>query len=59
MKKTFVFFRLASLPANLPKIDFEAYKKQLPNPTAIAALEKGVMQSQRLIIRKLHMIMGL
>ncbi len=44
MKKTFVFFRLASLPANLPKIDFEAYKKQLPNPTAIAALEKGVMQ---------------
>ena len=34
--------RLASLPDSLPKIDFEAYKKQLPNPAALAALEKGV-----------------
>ena len=38
-----LFLRLASLPENLPKIDFEAYKKQLPNPAAIAALEKGVI----------------
>ena len=39
---------MASLPANLPKIDFEAYKKQLPNPTAIAALEKGVIKKKTL-----------
>ncbi len=36
------FFRVASLPENLPKIDFEAYKKQLANPAAIEKLEKGV-----------------
>ena len=34
--------RVASLPENLPKIDFEAYKKQLANPSAIDKLEKGV-----------------
>lgn len=45
-KNTQYSLKLASLPANLPKIDFEAYKKQLPNPTAIAALEKGYLSFQ-------------
>jgi len=35
--------RLASYPAELPKIDFAAYKKQLKNPAVIDALEKGVI----------------
>lgn len=38
-----LYFRVASLPENLPKIDFESYRKQLPNPSAIEKLEKGVI----------------
>lgn len=34
--------RLAGYPAELPKINFDAYRKQLKNPAAIDALEKGV-----------------
>jgi hypothetical protein len=41
--KVFKTNRIASLPENLPKIDFESYKKQLPNPSAIDKLEKGVI----------------
>jgi hypothetical protein len=40
-----VFFfssRVATLPENLPKIDFEAYKKQMKNKACIEKLEKGV-----------------
>lgn len=35
--------RIASLPENLPKIDFESYRKQLANASAIDKLEKGVI----------------
>ncbi|CAF1089195.1 unnamed protein product [Brachionus calyciflorus] len=38
--------RIASLPENLPKIDFEAYRKQLANPSAIEKLEKGYLALQ-------------
>jgi len=38
--------KVASLPENLPKIDFDAYKKQLPNPSAIEKLEKGYLAFQ-------------
>jgi len=34
--------RVASLPENLPKIDFDSYKRQLNNPAVIEKLEKGV-----------------
>lgn len=37
-----VYFRIANLPENLPKIDFAAYRRQLANPAVIEKLEKGV-----------------
>ncbi|RNA44878.1 ATP synthase subunit mitochondrial [Brachionus plicatilis] len=37
---------IASLPDNLPKIDFESYRKQLANPSAIDKLEKGYLAFQ-------------
>ncbi len=37
-----MLFRIASLPSELPKIDFEAYKKQHADPKIIDKLEKGV-----------------
>jgi hypothetical protein len=34
--------RVSSLPAELPKIDFASYRRQLANPSVIDKLEKGV-----------------
>lgn len=45
-KNTQYLLKLASLPSDLPKIDFDSYKKQLANPAAIAALEKSYTQFQ-------------
>ena len=38
------------MPENLPKIDFDYYKRQLQNPALIEKLEKGVIYSIFLLI---------
>ena len=47
LAKNFQFTsKVASLPENLPKIDFESYRKQLGNPSVIDKLEKNYLAFQ-------------